>query len=656
MTGPPAPPALRGLAEYRQRLGNWFARRARRFEVGLRERRFRDKLRLLTAVAGAALGGVLLIVLMVGLASVHLTGKIEAEHLPRLELARELQETLRLVQANLENARQARNADLLGEPDRLARSFRERLDQLGGSAGPEAVSGPAAGLLERADADALSADFEAYYLLARGTAVRAVQGAGSLDLLPDLQRVSEQHNALGARLEELTRQSRQATLAAIATARTSLWLEILLSALIISAAGGLVYWVSNLVTRSLEQPLDQAVAFTERLADGDLSARIEAASSDEIGRMLAALDGMAGTLGDKFREVKESARRVAVSAEEISASAASITQGAELQSAATEQTSATMVEIAGQVDSVAAATRSLAGDVEQTSASVQEMTSSIEEVAKNAEALLSSVEQTTATIEEMTASIGSIADKAKVVDEVSRSAVDTASAGSEELSRVIGGISASTKDIGKILRIIEEIADQTNLLALNAAIEAARAGKAGKGFAVVADEVRTLAERSMASTREVAAFVVAVQRDTAQAVELSRGLLRKIVDSITQASALVTEVHSASREQSSGAAQILKTATEMQTITQHLAQAAVEQSRGARQILAAVDTMNHMTQQVAGAGQEQKRGSDQVVQAVEGIARVARQNLAAAEQLSRATLHLSGEAERLSRLAEGFQL
>jgi methyl-accepting chemotaxis protein len=219
---------------------------------------------------------------------------------------------------------------------------------------------------------------------------------------------------------------------------------------------------------------------------------------------------------------------------------------------------------------------------------------------------------------------------------------------------VINGIGTSSRDIGKIVKIIEEIADQTNLLALNAAIEAARAGDAGKGFAVVAEEVKRLAERSMNSTREISGVVERVQRDVGQAVDLSGGVLRQIVESVAKSSTLVGEVYVAAQEQSNGASQILKTATNMQHITRQLTTAAKEQADGARQIMKSVEVMNRMTQQVANATTEQKNGGDMVVKAVDQIARVSQQNVAATDQLSKATINLAREAERMRNLAQAF--
>jgi|GEM_PF-1111886 len=511
----------------------------------------------------------------------------------------------------------------------------------------------------------------------------------------ELTLYQDYNAALTRELEEFEQAQTRRMQAAFESAAGRRLLNLVLMLVIIAAAVITMYFLSRFVTRSVTRAVGQAAEVADRLSQGDMSSRITVESDDELGQLLQAMQRMldylheaegvakgiaagdlsvqvnprssADSFGQAFTEmignlremignVKETASQVASSADEISASSVQITEGAKTQSTSTEETSTTMVEMAAQIDSVAQSSSALATNVDQTSASIQEMGVSIEQVARSAEELLSSVEETSATIEEMTASINSIEGKVKVVDSVSQQAAKIASDGGEELSDVILGIGARSKDIGKIVRIIEDIADQTNLLALNAAIEAAHAGDAGKGFAVVAEEVKRLAERSVNSTREISGFVEGMQNDTEQAVDLTRRILDNIVGSVNKTTDLVAEVYAATQEQSSGAAQIVSTATNMQHVTRQLAFAAKEQANGAGEIMKAVEVMNRMTQQVADGSNEQKQGGDLVVKAVDRIAQVAQQNLSSAEQLSSATLALANEADRLQRMAEVFRL
>ncbi|MEW6364623.1 MAG: methyl-accepting chemotaxis protein [Acidobacteriota bacterium] len=409
------------------------------------------------------------------------------------------------------------------------------------------------------------------------------------------------------------------------------------------------------ISRGITGPVTSVVKAMRGVAKGNLTVpALDTSRRDEAGLLAKSVVETVENLRGMIARIKQASTQIATSADEISASSTQITKGAEAQATSTEETSSTMVEMASQIEYAAKSSQALATNVDETSTSVQQIGASIEQIAKNSGVLQESVELTSGTLEQMITSIKSVAAKVKTVDDVSKTASRAANEGGAELTRMITSIGASSKDIGKIVKMIEEIADQTNLLALNAAIEAARAGDAGKGFAVVAEEVKRLAERSMHSTREITAFVEAVQKDTNQAMELTRTILQRIVDSVNQSATLVSEVYSATQEQSSGASQILKTAANMQHITREVTNGATEQAKGAKEIMRAVETMNRMTQQVADGAVEQKKGGDMVVKAVEQIAMVARQNLTSTEQLSKATLNLAKEAEGLQRLSEQF--
>ena len=171
----------------------------------------------------------------------------------------------------------------------------------------------------------------------------------------------------------------------------------------------------------------------------------------------------------------------------------------------------------------------------------------------------------------------------------------------QAMSAAMQAIKASSDDIGKIIKTIDEIAFQTNILALNAAVEAARAGEAGMGFAVVADEVRNLAQRSAQAAKETAAKIEGAIGSTAQGVEISAKVaaaLNDIVAKVRQVDELVAEVASASHEQTQGITQINTAVGQMDKVTQSNAASAEESAAAAEQLSAQAETMKHSVQEL----------------------------------------------------------
>jgi methyl-accepting chemotaxis protein len=160
-------------------------------------------------------------------------------------------------------------------------------------------------------------------------------------------------------------------------------------------------------------------------------------------------------------------------------------------------------------------------------------------------------------------------------------------------------INKSSKKIGDIITVIDEIAFQTNLLALNAAVEAARAGEHGRGFAVVAAEVRNLAQRSATAAKEIKGLIGESMQKVSEGSELVNQCgktLEEIVGSVKHVADIVSEISAASQEQSNGIDQVSKTLVAMNKSTQENA-ALVEEAASASEVMG--EEARELTKKVA---------------------------------------------------------
>ena len=220
-----------------------------------------------------------------------------------------------------------------------------------------------------------------------------------------------------------------------------------------------------------------------------------------------------------------------------------------------------------------------------------EISRAADDLSRRTEQQAASLEQTAAALDEITATVRKTAEGAKLARDVAgRTKSDAEQSGEVVRQAVVamGGIEQSSRQIGQIIGVVDEIAFQTNLLALNAGVEAARAGDAGRGFAVVASEVRALAQRSAAAAKEIKGLISASAQQVGSGVKLvgeTGEALSRIVAQVTEVSGVVGEIASSAQEQAAGLAEVNTAVNQMDQVTQQNA-AMVEQSTAASHALA----------------------------------------------------------------------
>jgi methyl-accepting chemotaxis protein len=244
---------------------------------------------------------------------------------------------------------------------------------------------------------------------------------------------------------------------------------------VISVAFGLSfsYYITNTIVKTIRQ--------TIVTASGDLSLEIHVNSSDEVGQLQSAMNGMRLKLLDMLSHISTITAQLSTASEELSVVTRQTAQTIDIQHQETEMVAVAMNEMSSTAQQVAESVAFTAQSANEASDATKEGTKIVQQAINQISRLASQVEAS-----------------AKSIHEVEQ----------------------QSETINTVLEVIKGIADQTNLLALNAAIEAARAGEQGRGFAVVADEVRTLASRTRKSTDDINSMIAKLQLGSQQAVKV----------------------------------------------------------------------------------------------------------------------------------------
>ncbi|WP_309249170.1 methyl-accepting chemotaxis protein [Paraburkholderia sp. CNPSo 3281] len=286
------------------------------------------------------------------------------------------------------------------------------------------------------------------------------------------------------------------------------------------------------LSRVVQKPLQALGEHLDRVAQGDLTARIGEHGHNEIGMLASAAKRMQESLVGVIGTVLSSTASVSTASKQIAA---------------------------GNLD--------LSSRTEQQAASLQE---------------------TAASMEELTSTVQQSASNAQHANDLAASASEAAGRGGAVVSEVVDtmkSINESSRKIVDIIGVIDGIAFQTNILALNAAVEAARAGEQGRGFAVVASEVRSLAQRSAAAAKEIKALIDdSVSRVDTGSVLVARAgsTMSEIVESVGRVTGIMAEISAATHEQTEGIEQVNRAITQIDEATQQNA-ALVEQASAAAQ-------------------------------------------------------------------------
>ena len=330
--------------------------------------------------------------------------------------------------------------------------------------------------------------------------------------------------------------------------------------------------------RTVAAPINRLTALMLRVEqESDLNLRIPVDGKDEIACAAGAFNTMMERFAELIRQVGGATRNLNQVAERLVKVTTRTQTGVDKQLNDTEQLTATLTQLASSVQEVAYSTQEAAAAARQADG------------------------------------------EAKDGAETATNALGAISAMSDQLEtavKVIQRLDTDSRDIGRVIGLIREIAEQTNLLALNAAIEAARAGEQGRGFAVVADEVRTLAQRTQAATEEIETIIIKVQGRAQEAVGA---------------------IQTAEEKTNSSVVSVEESAEALATIS------------------GSVGVITRMNAQIAANSMGQSQAAESINQKLEDIGAIAREASGLAHDTHGASEQLAGLARELDNLVSRFR-
>jgi len=420
----------------------------------------------------------------------------------------------------------------------------------------------------------------------------------------------------------------------------------------------LIIALSWFMAAIVSRPVEGLQQLMKKVELGDLTQRGSVNSinaQDEIGTLthsvnnsILQISGMikdiytsTGELQNGSGKLIDIATTLAANSQEMSAKTCSVSATAEEIAGTIANTAQDIGVISENVGDIALATEEVSTvakasflAAEQTSHEVRQVSAAIEEISASITRVASSAYDVSGSVSSAAGAVKEINDSINKVDQNCKRSINIAveaESQSQETNEIIKKLNGSSKEIGKIVNIISNIAERTNMLALNATIEAASAGEAGKGFAVVAAEVKELAKRTSEATGQISQQIENMQMDMVDAVQAMGKITEVIIETTAITNTIATSVTEQSKSVGGISHAMAVASKQVELISKEIgdiadntglaAKNAVEASNGVREVVEAAQKISLKSSEVAENTEKVAQGMEHIACAAEEIAK-----------------------------------
>ena len=406
-----------------------------------------------------------------------------------------------------------------------------------------------------------------------------------------------------------------------------------------------------LLSRSISGAVNKVSSVAQRIAEGDLTVTIDVTSKDELGlmalafrQMISNLRALIGQVQTSARQVSEASQQLNVSSDQAGVASQQVTQSIQQVATGTSQQTQSVSEATSNVEQIARASEGIARGAQEQAKAVQQTSMLIAEMSQ----LVEGVTNITDSMMQANNMVNEAAKNGVTAVAQTAAGIETIRVRTADVSQKVREMDNRSKEIGRIVETIDDIADKTDMLALNAAVEAARAGEHGRGFAVVADQVRKLSEDSKVATRDIATLIERVQETIDEAISAMDGAMQEV----GRGTGLAQDTTESLNE-------IQEAVQQAMVLSQSINEATTDLKFKNEGVITASESVSAVVEENTAVAEEVAANSQEVTSVMETIASVSEENSAASEEVSASSEEMSAQIEEvvassqeLSALAE----